>query len=79
VQKKVDAGLSRDLKNAPGARRLAIAAEYLAKIGAAFQQETIDRLHGEILRAFPTEDRPALLEWGRALPATAAAEYPSCR
>ncbi|HZU25146.1 MAG TPA: HAD-IIIC family phosphatase [Bryobacteraceae bacterium] len=75
MQKKVDAGLSRDLKNAPGARRLAIAAEYLAKIGAAFQQETIDRLHGEILRAFPTEDRPALLEWGRALPATAAAEY----
>src|SRR5579884_3505842 len=75
VQKKVDAGLSRDLKTAPGARRLAIAAEYLTKVGGAFQQDTIDRLHAEILRAFPVEDRPALLAWGSALPSTAAAEY----
>ena len=75
MQKKVDAGLSSDLKTAPGARRLIIAAEYLGKVGSAFQQEPLDRLHAEILRAFPPENREALLEWSASLTPGPAAEY----
>jgi FkbH-like protein len=75
MQKKVDAGLTRDLKNAPGARRLAIAGEYLARIGGVFQQDTIDRLHAEILRAFPPADRSALQQWAATLPPGPAADY----
>ena len=75
MQKKVDAGLSSDLKTAPGARRLIIAAEYVGKIGSNFQQEPLDRLHAEILRAFPPEDRAALVEWSASLTSGPAAEY----
>jgi FkbH-like protein len=63
------------LRDVNSSEKLAIAADMLSGVGAAFRPEIVDQILTELVRAPSNEEEGKLLAWAESLASTASTEY----